>query len=336
MALSKLGNSFEIVAVVFPDPDCLADVWQDLPEEILSLLINSSSFKCSCCGSTRLLWPAVIKNEQGIHHIVGTKCASNMVKGIDPHEVSKLKHAAMRQQRDHFLASEEFTTWLKGMPHPKGWANNSRLDDVRHWVMRTLPKMAVIRKAWREFAKAKKSGLISPDGVQHSAEWKALASFHAENEAGLKAAPHHLSAKKRWAKKKTCADFVEWALDAKTTDADALSRALVIAKHSMGLGPSWDEIEAQKKAAAAEKAVQEKAELSAARKTLRKASREFARAITAKHIDPETGVISDSVMNDPLFGDVADVQDSIACAKNLTELAEAKIELAALVGESSA
>ncbi len=249
MSFEKLGNTFEVIAVVFPDPDCLADVAENIHEDILTKLLTSTSFKCDCCGSTNLAWPAIIENEIGKQFIVGTKCASNAVKGINPHKIADLKHAAVRVQRDHFLANEEFTTWLKGLPHPKGWNGKSRFDNVRHWVMRKLPKMAVIRKAWREFGKAQKAGLISPDGIQHSAEWATLATFHADHETALKGAAHHLAAKKRWAKKKSCADFIEWALDAKTTDADALTRALAIAKHSLGLGPSLEEIASQKAAA---------------------------------------------------------------------------------------
>lgn len=245
MAIAKLGpGPFEVIAVVFPDPDCLQDA--DLPEEVLTRLVNQTEFRCECCGSTRVLWPTVLANQTGQHFIVGRTCAQRAATGIDPRALSNAIHAAERVQRDHYLRQAEFVAWLESQPHPKGWTSKSRLDDVRYWVSRSAPKMAVIRKAWREFAAAKKSGKLAPSGAQLSPELEALLVFLRDNQAALAKLPHPLRGKRGFAKK-SMVHYVEYMADTKAREARALTRALVTAKHAMGQGPSWAEIEAAEK-----------------------------------------------------------------------------------------
>ena len=154
MAITKLGTGpFHVVG--FVTPDGFFEGYEDMSVAMRDRL-HSEKWRCDCCGSA-LNWPCILEApEQGddVFYMVGQTCASRAQKGIDLHALANAKHAAIRLQRDKYLADEAFKTWCQGQPHPKGWANKTRYDDVRYWVMRKAPKMAVLRKAWREHKEA--------------------------------------------------------------------------------------------------------------------------------------------------------------------------------------
>ncbi len=203
MALKKLGNGpFTVVEVMEPDYAVTGDAaW---PESF------TPADRCDCCGS-KISWRAIVTApERDAWFTMGLTCASKAGQGIDSRAVTDLKHKAVRRERDRYLADESFVAWLKTQKHPKGWKGTTRYDDVRYWVMRKLPKMTIVRKAWREWKGGAAVDLL-PEGVEQTPEWHALAALRDEHKDALAALPHPVQ--KRWAKKLTMLDYANYWLD---------------------------------------------------------------------------------------------------------------------------
>lgn len=140
MAIERLGEGpFQIIEVL--EPDCSYFASEPRPWDAINL------DRCACCGK-KISWRVILEGPNGFY-CVGRTCARTATS-LDTYRIEKLAKAAQNKAIQNKVWHEPFRTWLSAQPHPKGWRNKTRLDDVVYWAL-TRKRVSVLNKAWNTF-----------------------------------------------------------------------------------------------------------------------------------------------------------------------------------------
>lgn len=120
--MTKLGTTIKVLDVIDPDYQ-----GRDLP----ALTIGTAGV-CAHCGH-KITWRVLCENERGDVFEMGRTCA---LAEDSVHKLSLRSKEELAEARSlrAVVASPEFVAWASKLPHPKGWANKTLLDDVRYWA----------------------------------------------------------------------------------------------------------------------------------------------------------------------------------------------------------
>jgi len=149
----NIGSTIKVLDILFPD---CSDIGGQLPA-----LTMGEQGVCAHCGH-KISVRALCEDEHGNVFELGRTCAR---KNDSVHQLSlkSVEEKAEARRMRSLIANPGFIAWASALPHPKGWARKTLLDDVRYWA--SVGKWANVRPALAAF-----SGATDETPVQVSAK----------------------------------------------------------------------------------------------------------------------------------------------------------------------
>lgn len=129
-----------------------------------------------CCHCNQLIdWRVLCQDENGNVFVLGRTCAAAEGSVHKLTLKSKEEKAQTRALRS-VIDTVEFQAWASTLPHPKGWARKTLLDDVNYWAAR---KPEYVREVMETFNRSR--GHAAP--VQSKKNTERMAALQAMADA---------------------------------------------------------------------------------------------------------------------------------------------------------